>query len=176
MSRFYAFRSALFGLSVFYANWLYFQLFRKFFRRVLPIFLFRSWTGPQRARPPRDHHHVQGLNVGWEQMAVPPTSTSTMFPSNPMPTPHINPILTPSAAPMPSTVAEPMNLDTIAKLWEELHAYIGERRNDRSKRQDNREFRRCYNGGEQGHLALGCHKNRPPSPGRGNRLSRSGTP
>ena len=36
-----------------------------------------------------------------------------------------------SAAPMGSTVPEPMNLDAIAKLREELHAYIGERRNER---------------------------------------------
>ena len=50
-SRFYAFRSALFGLSVFYANELHFQLFGKFFRRVLPIFFLRSGAGPQRTRP-----------------------------------------------------------------------------------------------------------------------------
>ena len=63
-------------------------------------------------------------------MLVPPTSNSTMPPSNPTPTPHINPMPTPSAAPMPSTVRELMNLDTLAKLREELHAYIGEPRND----------------------------------------------
>ena len=109
-------------------------------------------------------------------MTVPPTSTSTMFPSNPMPTPHINPMPTPSAAPMPSTVPEPMNLDTIAKLREELHAYIGDRRNDRLNRHDNLETRRCYNCGKQGHLACDCQKNQPPSRGRENRGSRSGTP
>ena len=49
-------------------------------------------------------------------MMVPPTSTSTTFPSSPMPTPHVNPMPTPAAAPMASTVPEPMNLDTIAKL------------------------------------------------------------
>ena len=69
-------------------------------------------------------------------MMVPPTSTSTMFPSNPMPTPHVNPMPTPAAAPMASTVPEPMNLHTIAKLQEELHAYIGERRNEWFGRQD----------------------------------------
>ena len=37
---------------------------------------------------------------------------------------------------MPSTVPEPMNLDTIAKIREELHAYIGERWTDRSNRQE----------------------------------------
>ena len=58
-------------------------------------------------------------------MMVPPTSTST-FPSSPMPTPHVNPMPTPPAAPMASTVPEPMNLDAIAKLREELHAYIRE--------------------------------------------------
>ena len=40
-------------------------------------------------------------------MMVPPTSTST-FPSNPMPMPHVNPTPTPAAAPMASTVPEPM--------------------------------------------------------------------
>ena len=49
-------------------------------------------------------------------MMVPPTSTSTMLPSNPMPTPQFYPMPTPVAAPMASTVPEPMNLDTIAKL------------------------------------------------------------
>ena len=63
-------------------------------------------------------------------MMVPPTLTPT-FPSNPMPTPHFNPMPTPAAAPMASTVPEPMNLDAIAKLREELHAYIGEHRNER---------------------------------------------
>ena len=48
-------------------------------------------------------------------MMVPPTSTS-MFPSNPMPTPHVNPMPTPAAATTALTVAEPMNLDAIAKL------------------------------------------------------------
>ena len=60
-------------------------------------------------------------------MMVPPTSTSTMFPSNHTPPPHVNPMLMPAAAPMASAVPEQMNLDTIAKLREELHAYIGER-------------------------------------------------
>ena len=69
-------------------------------------------------------------------MMVPPTSTSTTFPSNAMPTPHVNPMPTPDAAPMASTVPEPMNLNTIAKLREELHAYLGERRNERFRRQD----------------------------------------
>ena len=109
-------------------------------------------------------------------MMVPPTSTSTTFLSNPMPTPHVNPMPTPAAAPMASTLPEPMNLDTIAKLREELHAYIGERQNERFGRQDGRETRRCYNCGEQGHLARDCLKNRPPSRGRERRESRSGTP
>ena len=91
-------------------------------------------------------------------MMVPPTSTSTTFPSNPMPTPHVNPMPTPATAPMASTVPEPMNLDTIAKLPEELHAYIGERRNEPFGRQDGRETRRFYNCGEQGHLARDCPK------------------
>ena len=51
-------------------------------------------------------------------MMVPPTSTST-FPSSPMPTPHVTPMPTPAAAPTASTVAEPMNHDAIAKLREE---------------------------------------------------------
>ena len=109
-------------------------------------------------------------------MMVPPTSTSTTFSSNPMPTPHINPMRTPAVAPMALTVPEPMDLDTIAKLREELHAYIGERRNERFGRQDGRETRRCYNCCGQGHWARDCPKNRPPSRGRGRRESRSGTP
>ena len=48
-SRLYAFRSALFCLAVFYANYLYFQLFRKLFRRVLLIFSFLSGNRAQRA-------------------------------------------------------------------------------------------------------------------------------
>ena len=63
-------------------------------------------------------------------MVVPPTSTSTMFPSNPMPTPQINPMPTPSTAPLPWTVPGSINLDTIARLQEELHAYIGEHQDD----------------------------------------------
>ena len=51
-------------------------------------------------------------------MMVPPTFTYRMFPSNPMPTPHVNPLPTPASAPIASTVPEPMNLDTIAKLRE----------------------------------------------------------
>ena len=104
-------------------------------------------------------------------MVVPPTSTSTMHTST-----HINPMRTPSAAAMASTVPEPMNPDKIANLGENLHAYIGERQSDRSNRQDSRETRRCYNCGEQGHLARDCQKNRPPSQGRENRGSTSGMP
>ena len=109
-------------------------------------------------------------------MMVPATSTSTMFPSNHMPPPHVNPMPSPPAAPMASTVPEPMNLFTIAKLREELHAHIGERRNERFGRQDCQETRRCYNCGEHGHLARDCLRNRPPSRGRERRESRSGTP
>ena len=109
-------------------------------------------------------------------MMVPPTSTST-FPSNPMPTPHVTSMPTPAAAPTASAVAEPMNLDAIAKLREELHAYIGERfGRQHGGRQDGRESRRCYNCGEQGHLARDCLKGRPPSRGRERRESRSNTP
>ena len=84
-------------------------------------------------------------------MIVLPTSTSTMFPSSPMPTPAATPIAT--------TVPEPMNLGTIAKFGKELHAYIGKRRNDRFNCQDGRETRRCYDCGEQGYLARDCSKN-----------------
>ena len=60
--------------------------------------------------------HTLGPAVSRPQpMMVPPTSTST-FPSNPMPTPHVDSMPTPAAAPTASTVAEPMNLDGIAKL------------------------------------------------------------
>ena len=109
-------------------------------------------------------------------MMVPPTSTST-FPCNPMPTPHVTPMPTPAVAPTASTVAEPMNLDAIAKLREELHAYIGERFGcQHGGRQDGRESRGCYNCGEQGHLPRDCPKGRPPSRGRERRESRSNTP
>ena len=70
-------------------------------------------------------------------MMSPPISTSTMFPSNPMQTQHIIPMPTPSAAPVPLTVPEAMNLDTIAKLREQLHAYFADRRKDRWDRHDN---------------------------------------
>ena len=109
-------------------------------------------------------------------MMVPPNSTLMMFPSSPMPTQHINPMPTPAAAGMALTAPEPMNLDTIAQLREELHAYIGERRNDRFNRQDGRETPRCNHSGEQGHLARDCQKNQPPSPGREGRESRPDTP
>ena len=48
-SVFYAFRRALFALCIFYAILLYFQLFRKFFRRVFRFFLFYSGAEDQRA-------------------------------------------------------------------------------------------------------------------------------
>ena len=109
-------------------------------------------------------------------MMVPPTSTSTMFPSNPMPLPHVNPMSTLTAAPMACTVPGPINLDTIAKLREELHTQIGERPNDRSNQQDNQETWRYYKCGEQGHLACDFQKNGPPSQGRERRGSKSGMP
>ena len=104
-------------------------------------------------------------------MMVPPSSTST-FASNSMPTPHVIPMPTPAAAPTALTVAEPMNLDAIAKLREELHAYIGERRNERFGRQDGGR----KDGRESGHLARDCPKGRPPSRGRERQESRSRTP
>ena len=53
-------------------------------------------------------------------MIVRPTSTSAIFLSSPMPTPHLNPMPNAADAPMASTAPEPMNLNTIAKLREEL--------------------------------------------------------
>ena len=99
-------------------------------------------------------------------MTFPPTSTSPMFPSNIMPTPHTNPLLAPSAAPLPLTVPERWTLHSSATLREELHAYIWKRRGDRSSRHDRRGTQRCYNCGEQRHLARDGQKNRPPSRGR----------
>ena len=49
-SCFNAFRCALFVLAVLYANYLYFQLSRKFLRRVFFIFFFLSGNRGQRAR------------------------------------------------------------------------------------------------------------------------------
>ena len=49
-SCFNAFRRAPFAVCVFYAILLYFQLFRKFFRRVFRLFLFYSGAEDQRAR------------------------------------------------------------------------------------------------------------------------------
>ena len=103
-------------------------------------------------------------------VSIPPASTPTMSPSNPMPTPQINAERAPSAGPMPSSTPEPMKLGCIAKLREELYAYIGERRGDRANCHDNQETRHCYKCGEQGHLALDCQKNQPSS--RGNLGSR----
>ena len=109
-------------------------------------------------------------------MMVPLTSTSTKSTSNRMPKPHISPMPTAAAAQMAWTAPEPMNLDTITKLQEELHAYIGQHRKDRFNRQDSRETRPCYNYGEQGHCAGNCQKNQPTAPGRERRESSSGTP
>ena len=60
-----AFRRALFALSVFYAIWLYFQLFRKIFRRVFLIFLFYSGVSPPCPAPlSLDPEHLCGQE--WE--------------------------------------------------------------------------------------------------------------
>ena len=109
-------------------------------------------------------------------MMVSPTWTSTLFPSSPMPTPQNNLMPSPAAAPMASTTAEPMHHNTIAKLRDELHSYVGERRNDQFNHQHGQETRRCYNCGEPGHLGRDCQKNGAPSRGRERRESRSGTP
>ena len=50
-SRLNAVRREMFCLAVFYAIWLYFHLFRKFFLRVILIFLFLSGAGKQCTRP-----------------------------------------------------------------------------------------------------------------------------
>ena len=47
---FIAFRRVLFALSAFYGIWLYFEVFRKFFRRVFLICFFYSGAEDQRAR------------------------------------------------------------------------------------------------------------------------------
>ena len=60
-------------------------------------------------------------------MVVPPTSTLISIPSKPMPLPNTNQMPTPSALPMPTPVQELMNLDSIAKLVEELDAYVRKR-------------------------------------------------
>ena len=96
---------------------------------------------------------------------LPPTLTPMSIASNPMPTHHIKEMLAPSAAPMPYCVPEPLNLDSIAKLCRKLQAYTGEHRVGRSNPNDSQETGRCYNISEQGHLARGCQKNRPPSTG-----------
>ena len=54
----------------------------------------------------RDPDPIQLLELGLQPI----------FPSNPMPTPHISPMPTRSAAPMLSTRPEPMNLHTSASL------------------------------------------------------------
>ena len=51
-SCFNAFRRALFALCVFYAILLYFQLYRKFFRRVFRFSFFHSGAEDQRALCP----------------------------------------------------------------------------------------------------------------------------
>ena len=46
-----------------------------------------------------------------------------------------------------------MNLDTIANLREQLHPYIGERRNDQLNLEGSQKPRCYYNCGQQGHFA-----------------------
>ena len=82
-SRVYAFRSALFRLVVFNANYLDFQLFRKSFRRVSLIFLFYSGAGDQRTRaqpldptPPERLKKHECLKAGPSPRAVAPKPTS----------------------------------------------------------------------------------------------------
>ena len=50
LSGFYVFCCGLFGLTLFCANWLRFQLFRNIFRLVLLIFSFSSCASRQRAQ------------------------------------------------------------------------------------------------------------------------------
>ena len=50
LSRFNVFLRAPFALSVFYGNWCSFQLFRKLFRLVLPIFVLYSGSARQRTQ------------------------------------------------------------------------------------------------------------------------------
>ena len=83
-----------------------------------------------------------GVSGPLHMMVLPP-STPTTFPSNHVPTPHVSPMPTPAAAPMAPTLSEPQSIDTIAKLREELHAYIGQRRSERFGRQDGPGTRRC---------------------------------
>ena len=70
-SCFNAFRRALFALSVFYAILLYFQLFRKFFRRVFRFFLFYSGAENQRARNKRLKHNTQSGHTGEQEPSGP---------------------------------------------------------------------------------------------------------
>ena len=68
-------------------------------------------------------------------MMLPPPLTIRMSTTS-------NPTTIPIAALAPAAVSEPMNLSSMQKLCEELHAYIGEQRNETPG-----DVPRCFNSG-----------------------------